>query len=72
MIEKINFFKSLGIAGWKLTVIPSARMRAYGQSVANRPPIETRRLKIETQALEVTCFLRMTLLGLTPNGVKNR
>ncbi|MFN3809026.1 MAG: DUF4158 domain-containing protein [Roseateles asaccharophilus] len=65
VIEKIKFLKSIGVAGWKLTGISSARMRAYGQAVANRSPIETRRLKVETQALEVTCFLRMTLMELT-------
>ena len=69
VIDKISFLKSLGVAGWKLTGIPSARMRAYGQSVANRAPIETRRLKVETQALEVICFLRMTLLELTDTAL---
>jgi len=69
VIEKIKFLKSLGVAGWTLTGIPSARVRAYGQSVAHRPPIETRRLKLETQLLEVTCFLRMTLLELTDTAL---
>jgi len=69
VIEKIKFLKSLGTHGWTLSGIPSARMRAYGQSVMHRPPIETRRLKLETQYLEVTCFLRMTLLELTDTAL---
>jgi TnpA family transposase len=63
--DKITFLKDLGVDRWTLDAIPNARLRAYGQAVVHRPPSETKRLKPETQSIEVICFLRMTLLELT-------
>lgn len=62
---KIAYLKQLGVDGWTLEAIPSSRLRAYGQSVTNRSPTETRRRKLETQSVEIICFLRMVLLELT-------
>ena len=63
--EKITYLKTLEVDKWPLSHIATARMRAYAQAVANRPPFDTRRLSDDTQMLEVTCFLRVTLLDLT-------
>lgn len=63
--EKITYLKTLEVDKWPLSHISTARMRAYAQAVANRPPFDTRRLSDDTQMLEVTCFLRVTLLDLT-------
>lgn len=63
--EKIAYLKSLEVDKWYLNHISAARMRAYAQAVANRPPFDSRRLSEDTQVLEVTCFLRVTLLDLT-------
>lgn len=62
---KIAFLKQIGVHDWVLEGLASPRLRAYGQAVVNRPPAETRRLKSDSQAVEVVCFLRMTLLDLT-------
>lgn len=67
--NKISYLKQLGVHDWTLEGLSGTRMRAYGQGVVNRPPIETRRLKPDSQALEVVCFLRMTLLNLTDTAL---
>lgn len=66
---KIAFLKQLGVHEWALEGLSPPRLRAYGQAVANRPPAETKRLKPDSQALEVVCFLRMSLLDLTDTAL---
>lgn len=63
--EKITYLKSLDVDKWPLSHIPTVRMRAYAQAVVNRAPFDSKRLSEDTQILEVTCFLRVTLLDLT-------
>ena len=63
--EKISYLKELGVDTWSLSAISNARLRAYAQAIANRPPSESRRRVEETQVLEMICFLRATLLELT-------
>ena len=63
--DKISYLKELGVDTWSLSSISNARLRAYAQAIANRPPAESRRRVEETQALETICFLRVTLLELT-------
>lgn len=63
--EKISYLKELGVDTWLLSPISNARLRAYAQAIANRPPAESRRRAEETQVLEMICFLRVTLLELT-------
>ncbi len=63
--EKIAYLKTLDVNKWQLSHISTARMRAYARAVANRPPFDSRRLSQDTQMLEVTCFLRVSLLDLT-------
>lgn len=65
VMEKIAFLKSFGVHEWDLQEIYSVRLRAYGQALVNRPPSQSRLLKIETQQLEVACFLRMMLQEFT-------
>lgn len=63
--DKVAYLKELGVDTWTLETIPNSRLRAYGQAVTHRPPTDTKRLKHETQSVEIICFLRMTLLELT-------
>jgi hypothetical protein len=63
--EKISYLKELGVDKWSLSSISNARLRAYAQAIANRPPAESKRRVEETQVLEMICFLRVTLLELT-------
>lgn len=62
---KISYLKGLGVDTWSLRAISNARLRAYAQAIANRPPAESRRRIEQTQVLEIICFLRVTLLELT-------
>lgn len=63
--EKIAYLKNLGVDQWSLSAISNARLRAYAQAVVNRPPSESKRRADASQVLEMTCFLRVTLLDLT-------
>jgi TnpA family transposase len=63
--EKISFLKGLGVDKWALDGIASARLHAYGQSVARRAPSATKRILGDQHDLEIVCFLRMTLMELT-------
>ena len=63
--DKISYLKGLGADTWSLSAISNARLRAYAQAIANRPPVESRRRVEDTQVLETVCFLRVTLLELT-------
>ena len=64
-LGKIKFLKSLNVHQWDLHAIALARQHSYAQALASRPPFETRKLKDPVQTLEITCFLRYTLLELT-------
>lgn len=63
--EKISYLKNLGVDQWLLSAISNSRLRAYSQAIVNRPPSESKRRADNSQALEMTCFLRVTLLDLT-------
>lgn len=63
--EKVSYLKSLGVQDWALSGISNARLRAYSHSVVSRPPFDTERLSEDRKALEIACFLRVTLLELT-------
>lgn len=65
--HKIVFLKSLGVDGWDISAIGGERIRAYARAVVHRPPAATRALSENTQALEISCFLRATLLEFTDN-----
>ena len=44
--EKITYLKTLEVDKWPLSHISTARMRAYAQAVANRPPFEIGRAHV--------------------------
>jgi TnpA family transposase len=64
-LDKIRYLKSLTVHEWKLDDIALPKLRAYAQKVQARRPAKTKELKESTQALELVCFLRMSLLELT-------
>jgi hypothetical protein len=64
-LDKIRYLKSLDVHEWKLDDIGLPKLRAYAQKVQARRPAKTKALKESTQALELVCFLRMSLLELT-------
>ena len=64
-MAKVRILKQLGAHEWKLDEISAARQGAYAQALANRSPSESRRRKDRSYTLEVICFLRVTLLGLS-------
>ncbi len=53
--DKISYLKELGVDTWSLSSISNARLRAYAQAIANRPPAESRRRVEETQIVSSTC-----------------
>lgn len=67
--QKVAYLKSLGVHDWTLSAIPTARLRAYSQSVVGRPPFDTERLSEDRKAVEIACFLRATLLDLTDGAI---
>ncbi|EHP38557.1 transposase [Cupriavidus basilensis OR16] len=64
-LDKIRYLKSLAVHEWNLDDIALPKLRAYAQKVQARRPAKTKTLKEGTQALELVCFLRMSLLELT-------
>lgn len=64
-LDKIRYLKSLAVNEWNLDDIALPKLRAYAQKVQARRPAKTKTLKESTQALELVCFLRMSLLELT-------
>jgi len=64
-LDKIRYLKSLAVHEWNLDDIALPKLRAYAQKVQARRPAKTKTLKKSTQALELVCFLRMSLLELT-------
>ncbi len=64
-LDKISYLKSLFVHDWPLDSIAIPKQRAYAQQVQSRRPAKNRELKDTTQAIELVCFLRMSLLELT-------
>jgi hypothetical protein len=69
VLGKIAVLKRLGADRWNLDGIALVRQRAYAQAIVNRPPSESRRRKDSTQAVEMVCFLRITLLELSDTAL---
>ena len=63
-LEKIQYLKSLTVHVWPLDGVAIPKQRAYAQQIQSCRPAKTRELKESTQAIELVCFLRMTLLEL--------
>nr|WP_257993276.1 Tn3 family transposase [Cupriavidus pauculus] len=64
-LEKIRFLKELGAHTWQLDAVPMEKQRAWAKRIETRRPVKIRELKAPTRTLELTFFLRVTLLELT-------
>ncbi|WP_300652243.1 Tn3 family transposase [Hydrogenophaga sp.] len=67
--SRVDYLKILGVADWNLTSLSQTRIQAFAQRVAHRPPSETSRRVLETQIVEVICFLKATLWELTDEAI---
>ena len=64
-LEKIRALKELGVHTWPLDTVPLSKQQAYAAHVQMRRPSMTARIERQRQTVEITCFLRVTLLELT-------
>ena len=64
-LEKIRALKELGVQAWPLDTVALSKQQAYAAHVQMRRPAMTARIERQRQAVEITCFLRVTLLELT-------
>jgi hypothetical protein len=69
-LEKISYLKSLGVHEWALAGVSLPKQHAYAQQVQARRPAKNRELKETRQAIELVCFLRVSLLELTDIAVQ--
>jgi hypothetical protein len=69
-LEKISYLKSLRVHEWSLTAVSLPKQHAYAQQVQARRPAKNRELKETRQAIELVCFLRVSLLELTDIAVQ--
>ena len=70
LLEKIRFLKSLGVHEWQLDGVALPKQRAYAQQVQARRPVKTREIKDAQQAIELVCFLHVSLLEFTDIAVQ--
>ena len=64
-LEKIRALKELGVHAWPLDGLALSKQQAYAAHVQMRRPSITARIERQRQMVEITCFLRVTLLELT-------
>jgi TnpA family transposase len=64
-LEKIRALKELGVHAWPLDDLALSKQQAYAAHVQMRRPSMTARIERQRQTVEITCFLRVTLLELT-------
>lgn len=64
-LEKIRALKELGVHAWPLDAVALSKQQAYTAHVQMRRPSMTARIERQRQTVEITCFLRVTLLELT-------
>lgn len=64
-LEKIRALKELGVHAWPLDTVALSKQQAYAAHVQMRRPSMTARIERQRQTVEITCFLRVTLLELT-------
>jgi len=69
-LEKISYLKSLGVHEWSLAGVSLPKQHAYAQQVQARRPAKNRELKETRQAIELVCFLRVSLLELTDIAIQ--
>ncbi|MEJ8852263.1 DUF4158 domain-containing protein [Variovorax rhizosphaerae] len=70
ILEKISYLKSLGVHEWSLAGVSLPKQHAYAQQVQARRPAKNRELEENRQAIELVCFLRVSLLDLTDIAVQ--
>jgi hypothetical protein len=63
-LEKIRALKELGVHAWLLDALALSKQQAYATHVQMRRPSMTARIERQRQTIEITCFLRVTLLEL--------
>lgn len=63
--SRVDYLRTLGVDQWNISSLSQTRIQAFAQRVAHRPPSETSRRVLETQIVEVVCFLKATLWELT-------
>lgn len=68
-LDKIAFFKQLGVHEWSLDAIPLEKQRGYAQQMQARRPVKSKEIKEATAAIELVFFLRITLLELTDSAM---
>ena len=64
-LEKIRALKELGVHAWPLDTVALSKQQAYAAHVQMRRPSMTARIERQRQTVEITSFLRVTLLELT-------
>ena len=69
MSSRVDYLKTLGVHEWNLNSLSQTRIQAFAQRVVHRPPSETSRRVLETQVVEVICFLKATLWELTDEAI---
>ena len=69
-LGKISYLKSLGVHEWSLAGVSLPKQYAYAQQVQARRPAKNRELRESRQAIELVCFLRVSLLELTDIAVQ--
>lgn len=67
--SRVDYLKTLGAHEWNLNSLSQTRIQAFAQRVVHRPPSETSRRVLETQVVEVICFLKATLWELTDEAI---
>lgn len=67
--SRVDYLKTLGAHEWNLNSLSQTRIQAFAQRVVHRPPSETSRRVLQTQIVEVICFLKATLWELTDETI---
>lgn len=67
--SRVDYLKTLGAHEWNLGSLSQTRIQAFAQRVVHRPPSETSRRVLETQVVDVICFLKATLWELTDEAI---
>jgi hypothetical protein len=63
-MEKVSFLKELGADRLLLPDLPLAGLEYFARRMVSRKPAALARIKDPHRTIEVTCFLRLTLLRL--------
>src|SRR5207249_4786520 len=67
--SRVEYLKTLGAHEWDLSALSPTRIQAFAHRVVHRPPSEVARRTVETQSVEIICFLKHTLSELTDEAI---